>query len=115
MALTEAQVRECLIAVGASIARLRPPAKLRKKIDYRGRIDRSTVTLVSLRPAYNDKRRIVEEPIARVRWIGTKMVWRLYWMRADLKWHSYQPMPSARTLRAALAEVHRDPYCCFFG
>ena len=71
--------------------------------------------VVEIRPSFKNKAQKLDHPVARAKWVGTRKKWRLYWMRADLKWHSYQPMPEASTVAAILAEVHKDPYGCFFG
>ena len=115
MPLSDAQISECLRATGTFISKRRPPPEIRDKVDYRADIRGLEVTIALVRPAYDDPTRMVEHPFAKARWIGTKKVWRLYWMRADRRWHSYQPMPEATTLEALLAEVDRDPHCCFFG
>jgi hypothetical protein len=115
MALSEAQILECLQVTGAFISKRRPPPELRDKVDIRAHIKKSEVTLVSVHPAYDDETRKVQHPFAKARWVGTQKVWRLYWMRADLRWHAYQPLPEARRLESLLAEVDRDPHCCFFG
>jgi hypothetical protein len=47
--------------------------------------------------------------------VRTKNLWRIFWMRRDLKWHGYEPHPEARNLEAFLTVVGRDEYCCFFG
>jgi hypothetical protein len=72
MALNPTQIREVLAAVGAFIEKRRPPENIRPQLDYRADIDGSTVTLVAVRPAYKDPQRMLDEPIARVRWIGTQ-------------------------------------------
>jgi hypothetical protein len=115
MALTELQLRECLRAVGAFISKRRPRPAIRDKLDYRADIDGVNVTIVAVRPAYKDATRLVDEPVARTRWIGTRQVWRLYWMRADLKWHRYEPFPESPRIAAVLSEVDSDPHGCFFG
>ena len=115
MALTQTQVEECLRVTGAFIAKRRPPPAIRDKLDYRADISGSTVTIVSIRPRYNDSRRKMDHPIARIRWIGTKKKWQLYWMRADLKWHVYEATSEIKSIADALEEVHRDPHSCFFG
>lgn len=115
MALSPSQLTECLRAVGAFIEKRRPAPEVRPKLDYRAHVRGSTVDIVSVRPAWNNPKAKREDPIARMRWIAKQQVWRLYWMRADLKWHSYPNMPETTTLAEALAEVDADPLCCFFG
>jgi hypothetical protein len=36
-------------------------------------------------------------------------------MRADLKWHAYEPAPPSRDLAELVEVVDRDQYCAFFG
>ncbi|MCX6951855.1 MAG: DUF3024 domain-containing protein [Verrucomicrobia bacterium] len=115
MALPFPQLQECLAAVGALIEKRRPRPEIRDKLDYRADITGSCVTLLSVRPSYQNKAKKTEHPVARARWVGTQREWRLYWMRADLKWHRYQPLPSAPTIAEIFDEVQRDPYGCFFG
>ena len=115
MALPDSQLRECLKAAGAFLEKKRPPMKIRDQLDYRADIAGSDLIIVEVRPAYDDPKQVVEHPIAKVKWVGSRKVWRLFWMRADLKWHSYDPLPEARTIDAVLGEIARDPNCCFFG
>ena len=115
MSLAELQIRECLGATGEFIIKRRPPPEVRDQVDLRADINGQEVTIISVRPAFDDPSRKAEHPIAKARWVGTQNVWKLYWMRADLKWHSYEPLPESPSIATLLAEVDRDPHCCFFG
>jgi hypothetical protein len=115
MPLPDSQIRECLIATGEFISKRRPPFDIRDKLDYRADINGQEVTIISVRPAFSDPGRKTDHPIAKARWVGTRKVWRLYWMRADMKWHSYEPLPESPRIATLLEEVDRDPHCCFFG
>lgn len=115
MAIPAEQVRECLSAVAAFLIKRRPPPEMRHMIDYSVDINRSDVLMKSVRPAYNDETKKAEFPFAKATWIDRRKVWRLFWMRGDLKWHSYQPLPESPSIAALLGEVDRDPHCCFFG
>jgi hypothetical protein len=92
MPLPDTQIRECLAATGEFISKRRPPPEIRDKLDFRAAIEGQEVILFSIRPAYDDESRNVEFPIAEARWVEKRKIWKLYWMRADLKWHSYQPL-----------------------
>ena len=115
MALTGAALQECLRAVGAFLEKRRPPEAIRPKLDYQAHIDGSTVRIVEIRPSWKDKTQMSELPVAQVRWVASRQVWRLYWMRRDLRWHSFPGLPETKTLEEALAEVDRNPSGCFFG
>ena len=42
-------------------------------------------------------------------------MWKVYWLRADLRWHRYDPDAEVASLDEFLAIVDRDEYACFFG
>lgn len=115
MPIPDPQLRECLKAVGEFLEKKRPPPQIRGELDYRADIKGSDLMIVEVRPAFEDPDQFVEHPVAKVKWVSSRMVWRLFWMRADMKWHSYVPLPEAPTVRAVLDEVDRDPNGCFFG
>jgi hypothetical protein len=115
MAVPDTQLRACLKAVGAFIEKRRPPLHIRPKLDFRADIKGSDVVIVEVRPSFRNKRRIIEHPVAKMKWVDSRQVWRLFWMRADLKWHSYDPLSEAADIDTLLFEVDRDPHCCFFG
>src|SRR5687767_13742200 len=115
MPLSPLQLQECLSAVGAFIEKRRPPASIRDQVDLRADISGEEVTIVEVRPRFDNKKLKIERSIARAKWVTSQNKWRLYWMRGDMKWHSYEPLPEAATLGVILDEVHRDPHCCFFG
>jgi hypothetical protein len=50
-----------------------------------------------------------------IRYVRTRKVWRLFWRRADLKWHGYEPLAESARLDALVREIDNDPFCCFFG
>ena len=44
--------------------------------------------------------------------VKSQNLWKLYWMRADLKWHLYEQFTDLDKL---LEEVKTDPHHCFWG
>jgi hypothetical protein len=40
---------------------------------------------------------------------------RVFWPRANLKWHRYQPSPEVASVEEFLDIVQDDEYGCFFG
>ena len=55
-------------------------------------------------------RRLLKPPTSK-----RKTSWKTYWMRADLKWHSYPPAPHVLNIDEFLALVAEDKHACFFG
>jgi len=102
-------------AVAAFITKRRPPVHLRDQVDLAFRFDGRAVEIFEIRPRWNHPEEKVEESIAKTRYIQSRDLWRVYWMRADMKWHAYGPAPEVKTIEAFLRLVDEDAYCCFFG
>jgi hypothetical protein len=73
------------------------------------------VELFFVRPMFMRPGKFTEEPIARLQYIRSRDVWRLYWRRADGNWHRYSPSPQAESLLHALQVIDEDAKQCFFG
>ena len=70
-----------------------------------------------IRPVYFDQSQETKHGVAKFQYIRTRNEWKLYWMRADLKWHGYDPDPGQKLneLNEQIEEVERDLYGAFFG
>lgn len=97
------------------IEQLRPKEEIRHELDFGFSFKNNVVEIFEIRPLWNDNSKTAHYSVARSRLIKSRGVWKIYWMRADLKWHLYQPLPEVKTLQEFLEEVKRDPYGCFFG
>ena len=115
MALSEFEVKRCRKLMDAWLEKKRPLAHIRPKRDIAYRIRNQSIEIVEIRPVWDDPSRIMETPIAKTTWVKTQRCWKIYWMRADLKWHSYEPCPRVERLEAFLEELNNDPYGCFWG
>lgn len=116
MAFTEHELAEHTLTLEEHFwSRRRPPLHLRDKIREGQRFDDQAIELFFVRPAYNRPGEFTESPIAKVQFVRAKNIWRIFWQRADLKWHRYPPYPEAQSLTAALAIIHQDSNGCFFG
>ncbi|MDF1537008.1 MAG: DUF3024 domain-containing protein [bacterium] len=93
----------------------RPPAHIRDKLDIGYRIDGQSVEIFEIRPVWNDPSKKIEPSIAKATYVKSKNQLKVYWMRADLKWHGYQPCPEVKTLDEFLRVVDEDQYGCFWG
>ena len=52
---------------------------------------------------------------AKATYVKSKKIWKIYWQRADLKWHGYEPNPEVKQIEDFLSVVDQDEYGCFFG
>ena len=88
---------------------------IRDKVDLAYRISGHSIEIFEIRPHFMKKCEKVEQAVAKTTFVRTQNIWRLFWMRRDLKWHSYEPRPEVASLEEFLDVVERDEYCCFFG
>lgn len=115
MAFTEIDLRRIEKDLGPFMEKRRPPPHIRPELDLRYRISGQSLEIYEVRPDWQNPKAIMENPIAKATYVKTQDVWKVFWQRADLKWHRYDPLPMVERLAAFLKEVDRDPYGCFFG
>lgn len=115
MALSEFEEKKCEKIMRQYVEKHRPPAHLRDKVDLSFRIKGQSVEIFEIRPLWNNPSKKIEEAVAMATYVKAKKTWKIFWQRADLKWHRYDPEPEVKTLEEFIAAVERDEYACFFG
>ncbi len=115
MALSEFEAKKIEKEVGAFVEKRRPPPHIRPELDLGFRVKGQSVEIFEIRPLWNNPKERIEEPVAKATYVKTQRVWKVYWQRADLKWHRYDPDPEVDTLSEFLDLVDRDECACFFG
>jgi len=101
--------------VAKVMERQRPPPHIRPELDLDYRVDRQSVEIFEVRPRWDNPAEKMEHPVAKAKFVRSQNVWRVFWMRRDLKWHAYEPNAAVSSLESFLSVVERDEYCCFFG
>ncbi len=115
MALSELEVKRYERELGEFLANRRPPAHVRPELDIEVRFSGQSVVIYEVRPKWDRPQEKIEQPVAKATYVKNKGVWRVYWIRRDLKWHRYDPQPEVPSLRAFGQLVHEDENACFFG
>ena len=88
--------------------------QLGTQIDYK--ITNQSIELFEIRPVYKGKPgETYELPIIKTTYVKSKNIWKIFWQRRDLKWHSYEPNPVVKTLEEFIAILKKDEYGCFYG
>jgi len=64
---------------------------------------------------WNNPKEKIEEPVAKVTYLKSQNLWKVYWQRADLKWHRYDPDPEVDSIADFIKIVECDEFGCFFG
>ena len=78
------------------VERRRPPVELRQQVDLLFRIENQSVIIFELRPQWNDPTNIQECMVAKTTFVRSQKIWKVYWQRADLKWHLYEPVAKVK-------------------
>lgn len=115
MPFSEFEIRKYEKVVGQFIKKRRPPPHIRSQVDLAFRVDGQSVEIFEVRPVWRKPEKKMEHPVAKATYVKTQRIWRIYWKRADLKWHCYEPNPEVGTIEDFIALVDKDEYACFFG
>ena len=116
MSLSELEAARINKVIGGFVERTRPPAHIRPKLDIGYRLRGQSVELFEIRPVWRGAPGAKKEHgFAKATYVRTRHRWRIFWLRQDLKWHSYEPVPEVKSLEEFVAVVQADSYACFFG
>ena len=115
MALSEFEIKQIERAVAEFMSRRRPPVHIRSKLDFGYRITEKSLELFEIRPQWDKPSKNIETEIAKATYVKRTDTWKVYWQRADLKWHRYDPVPEVDSVENFLALIEADEFGCFFG
>ncbi|MCW9058486.1 MAG: DUF3024 domain-containing protein [Gammaproteobacteria bacterium] len=115
MALSEFKKKKCEKLIGEFVERHRPPPHIRGQLDLGFRVKGQSVEIFETRPMWRQLDKITEIPMSKATYVKAQRIWKVYWQRADLKWHRYEPDPEVGSLETFLDIVDQDDYACFFG
>ena len=115
MAFSEFERKKYEKVVARYIEGKRPPVHVRPELDLGYRLKGQSVEIFEIRPLWDNPDKKIEEPVAKATYVKRQGVWKVYWQRADLKWHKYDPVPEVNSIEEFLSLVEKDEYCCFYG
>jgi len=115
MSLSEFEIKKAEYAAEAFLAVKRPPPHVRKQLDIGCRIQDQSIEIFEIRPHWQDDSVILEHSVAKATYVKARKFWKIYWQRADLKWHSYEPLASVKSIEEFFDAVVDDPHGCFWG
>ena len=97
------------------ISKVRPKPEIRNRLDIAYEIIGQSIILNEVRPRWNNPEEIFASGYAKATYVKQKNIWKVFWKRADNKWHSYEPQPTVLQLDEFLKLVDQDKYACFKG
>lgn len=115
MAFNDIDIKRIENAMAIFLARHRPLPHIRSKLDIGYRLTGQSIEIFEIRPQWDNPSIIHEYPFSKASYVRSQNLWKVFWKRADLKWHRYDPVSTVRSIDEFLAAVEDDPYGCFFG
>ena len=115
MALNDIERKRIEKTVDAFVQKRRPAPRIRPQLDIGYRVQGQSVEIFEIRPRWQEPEVKMEHPVAKATFVRSQALWKVFWMRADLKWHGYEPLPTVGTIEKFLAAVDKDEYACFWG
>jgi len=115
MALNDFQLKQIEIATAKFFELYRPPEEVRSQVDFKVEVEGQSVVLYEVRPDWQDPSKIMKNSIAKTTYVQKSQLWKVYWQKGDLKWHSYKPNPSVKNVSDFFSIIGEDKYHCFFG
>jgi hypothetical protein len=92
---------------------IRPSEEIRDQLDIGYRIEKQSVIILKLDRIGSILKK-TENKVAKVTFVKKNDHWKVYWQRADLKWHSYKPQPILINLLDFIQLIEKDEYGCFW-
>jgi hypothetical protein len=114
MSFNEFELKYIETVIG-KLCKRRSPGHLRDQLRFVFVVKEHDVTVYEERPRLNNPREWTTSGIAKFKYSRKQNVWKLYWMRQNLMWHLYGPLPESIRIDRLVAEVDKDPHGAFFG
>lgn len=115
MPFSEFEIKRIEKALDGFLQKHRPPAHIRKQLDFGYELDGHNIVLTEIRPDWKNPDEIHHRPYAKATYVKSKECWKIYWMRQTLKWGPYEPVLTVKTIAHFLQVVDEDKHSCFFG
>jgi len=90
-------------------------AEMRKKIDIGYTFQDNELEIFEASPRWDNPVMIQRRGVAKAKYIKSRNLWKIYWLRASLKWNAYEPCPQVETLPEFFKILDEDKYHCFWG
>ena len=98
-----------------NVENMRPPEHIREQLDIGYTFENNTLEIFEIRPQWNDPSKIQHSPFVKARYIKSKNIWKIYWLRGNLKWYPYDPHPETDSPTSLFEIINKDEHHCFKG
>lgn len=89
--------------------------EIRKMIDFGFSYQNNTVEIFEIRPQWNYPTALHKYPFAKARYIISKNIWKVYWMKSNGQWSLYDPAHEVSNIEEFFEVIDKDQIGCFWG
>ncbi|OQA91002.1 MAG: hypothetical protein BWY26_01248 [Elusimicrobia bacterium ADurb.Bin231] len=114
MAFTDKEVEKIKNEMDSFIEKRRPPENIRNQVDLFFKFDKQSIVIYEIRKRFQ-RDDMIDIPIAKATYVMKAKKWKIYWQRADLKWHLYKPKQEVTAIKEFIRVVDEDRHGCFWG
>ena len=114
MAFSELETKRIEKIVG-TFCENRVPERVRDQLRNGFRIEKQNIFIFESRPRWDDPSEWMDLDFAKITYVTSRGIWKLYWMRASGKWNPYEPHKESKRIDDLIATIDEDRYGCFFG
>jgi hypothetical protein len=115
MVLDGLQTVDIIEAMENFLEMVRPSEDVRPQLDISYKIEGQSVFVLEIRPQFGNKQLYREYAVAKATYVRSENIWKVFWMRANLKWYSYLPQPVVGDIKEFAKLVREDKHHCFWG
>jgi hypothetical protein len=114
MPLSEFQIKLIEKEVGGLCHR-RTPEHARDQLEYVYKLEKQDVLIFEVRPVFKDPDKKSEMPFAKIKFLKSRNLWKLYWQRANGSWLQYESPGESKDISTLVKAIDEDQHGCFFG
>jgi hypothetical protein len=85
MSLSELELKRIEKAADQFMEKWRPAPEIRSQVDLGYKVNDLSIELFEIRPNWKDPTIIMQHSFAKATFVMAKMIWKVYWMKSDLK------------------------------
>ncbi len=93
----------------------RPPIEVRNEVDLQCRAEGNNIFIYEIRPLWNNPDKKHDVPVAKITYVKSRKIWKIFAQRSDMKWHIHPINPEESLIKEVIRVIDSDEICCFWG
>lgn len=115
MGFSETDLKKIDKEMKSFINRHMTPAEIDNDVDIKYVIEKDSLTIYEVSPAWDNPSETIEVPIAKATYVKDSDTWKIFRLKDDDKWHKYDQAPEVKKFSEFLDIVEEDKQGYFWG